>query len=34
VGEAQVAASGYLLRNGSEMYGNNKDTFDKTYKTS
>jgi hypothetical protein len=33
-GESQLAASGYLLRNGNEMYGNNKDTFEKTYKKS
>jgi hypothetical protein len=33
-GESQIAASGYLLRNGNEMYGNNKDTFKETYKES
>jgi hypothetical protein len=30
-GEIQRAHSGYILLNGDEVYGNNKDTFDTTY---
>ena len=30
-GETQSAPSGYLLLNGSEVYGNNRDTFEATY---
>jgi hypothetical protein len=30
-GEIQRANSGYLIQNGDELYGNNKDTFDATY---
>lgn len=30
-GERQVAPDGYLLRNGSEVYGNNRETFESTY---
>ena len=30
-GERQTAPSGYLLRNGSEVYGNNAETFAATY---
>ncbi|MCP4933474.1 MAG: hypothetical protein GY927_04555 [bacterium] len=30
-GEVQLADQGYLLRNGSDIYGNHKDTFDATY---
>lgn len=32
-GEPQHAESGYLLKNGSDVYGNNKDTFEQTYET-
>jgi len=31
-GQPQIADSGYLLRNGDEMYGNAKETFETTYK--
>ncbi len=30
-GEMQRADQGYLLRNGAEIYGNHKETFDATY---
>ncbi|NJM55241.1 MAG: hypothetical protein HC841_04405 [Verrucomicrobiae bacterium] len=30
-GERQTAASGYLLANGDDVYGNNAETFEKTY---
>lgn len=30
-GERQVGSVGYLLRNGSDIYGNHKDTFEATY---
>jgi hypothetical protein len=30
-GERQQAASGYLLHNGNEVYGNNAETFEATY---
>jgi hypothetical protein len=30
-GELQRAASGYLMCNGKDVYGNHKDTFDATY---
>ena len=30
-GEVQRANSGYLIHNGSELYGNNKETFEATY---
>ncbi len=30
-GEIQRADQGYLLRNGTEIYGNHKETFDATY---
>ena len=30
-GEQQTAPSGYLLRNGTEVYGNNAETFAATY---
>jgi hypothetical protein len=30
-GERQQAASGYLLLNGDEVYGNNAETFESTY---
>ncbi len=30
-GEIQRADQGYLLRNGAEIYGNHKETFDATY---
>lgn len=30
-GEPQRADSGYILKNGDEIYGNNKDTFEQTY---
>lgn len=32
-GEPQRAESGYVLKNGKEIYGNNKDTFEQTYET-
>lgn len=32
-GETQVADAGYLLKNGSDVYGNNQETFEKTYVT-
>lgn len=31
-GQMQVADEGYLLLNGSEVYGNNKETFERTYR--
>lgn len=31
-GETQRAASGYILRNGNDVYGNNRETFEHTYK--
>jgi len=30
-GELQQADEGYLLRNGREVYGNSKETFERTY---
>ncbi|MFN0218256.1 MAG: hypothetical protein ACKVP4_05520 [Hyphomicrobium sp.] len=30
-GEMQRADSGYILKSGDEVYGNNKETFEKTY---
>ncbi len=30
-GELQTADQGYLIQNGDELYGNNKETFDATY---
>lgn len=30
-GEVQRANAGYLLKNGNDVYGNNKETFDATY---
>ena len=30
-GEMQQADDGYLLRNGQEVYGNNRETFERTY---
>lgn len=30
-GEMQRASAGYLIQNGDELYGNNKDTFEATY---
>jgi hypothetical protein len=30
-GEKQVAANGYLIRNGADVYGNNAETFEATY---
>lgn len=30
-GKSQQAASGYLLRNGNDVYGNNRETFEETY---
>jgi hypothetical protein len=30
-GEIQTADSGYLIKNGGELYGNNKATFEATY---
>jgi len=30
-GEIQRADTGYLLLNGNEVYGNNRDTFEATY---
>jgi hypothetical protein len=30
-GEMQRASEGYLLHNGAEVYGNNKETFEATY---
>lgn len=30
-GERQVGSSGYLIRNGDDVYGNNADTFAATY---
>ena len=30
-GEIQQADAGYLLRNGGEVYGNHKETFETTY---
>ena len=30
-GEKQTAGAGYLLSNGKDVYGNNAQTFDKTY---
>jgi hypothetical protein len=33
-GETQEADDGYLLRNGDEVYGNNKETFERTYEFS
>lgn len=31
-GQVQQAGEGYLLRSGTEVYGNNKETFERTYK--
>ena len=31
-GEMQRADAGYILKNGDEVYGNNKETFEGTYK--
>lgn len=31
-GEVQSAPSGYLLRNGLEVYGNNRETFEASYR--
>jgi hypothetical protein len=31
-GERQSASAGYLLKNGNDVYGNHKDTFDATYR--
>lgn len=33
-GEMQEADDGYILRNGNEVYGNNKETFERTYEFS
>lgn len=30
-GEQQTARDGYLLRNGADIYGNNRETFEATY---
>lgn len=30
-GERQLGAAGYLVRNGGDVYGNHKDTFEATY---
>lgn len=30
-GEIQRAGAGYLIRNGEEIYGNQKETFERTY---
>lgn len=30
-GERQVAGAGYLVRNGTDVYGNQSDTFEATY---
>ena len=30
-GERQTASAGYLLCNGAEVYGSNKETFEATY---
>lgn len=30
-GEIQRAEAGYIVKNGDEVYGNHKDTFEKTY---
>lgn len=30
-GERQVAGSGYLVRNGADVYGNHSETFEATY---
>jgi hypothetical protein len=30
-GEMQRATDGYLLLNGNEVYGNNRQTFEETY---
>lgn len=30
-GETQQASSGYLLRNGNDVYGNNRETFEASY---
>jgi hypothetical protein len=32
-GEIQRADTGYIVKNGEEVYGNHKDTFEKTYVT-
>ncbi len=32
-GEMQRADAGYILKNGDEIYGNAKETFEKTYET-
>lgn len=31
-GERQLADAGYLIRNGEDIYGNNKETFEATYR--
>ena len=31
-GQLQEAGDGYLLRSGNEVYGNNKETFERTYR--
>lgn len=31
-GEMQTAPSGYLVRNGQDVYGNNRDTFEAAYR--
>jgi len=33
-GEVQQAGDGYLLRNSEEVYGNNRETFERTYEFS
>lgn len=30
-GQLQIADAGYIVRNGAEVYGNNKETFEATY---
>lgn len=32
-GQRQTASVGYLILNGDEVYGNNRETFDTTYET-
>ncbi len=32
-GERQVADAGFLIRNGAEVYGNHRDTFEATYRS-
>lgn len=31
-GETQTADDGYIVRNGADIYGNNRETFERTYR--